>query len=84
MEKQIGQVTHYFKRIGVAVLELSDGLKVGDVLHIRGHTTDFTQQVASLEVEHQKVQVVGPGADVALKVGERVRRGDAVYRVTEQ
>ncbi len=84
MENHIGQVTHYFKRIGVAVLELSGGLKVGDVVHILGHSTDFTQPVESMEIEHQKVQSVGPGADVALKVIERVRKGDAVYKVIKE
>jgi predicted extracellular nuclease len=84
MEKQIGRVTHYFKRIGVAVLQLSDGLKVGDVVHIRGHAADFTQEVQSMEVEHQKVQSVGPGADVALRVTEHVHEGDAVYRVVAE
>jgi hypothetical protein len=84
MEKHIGRVTHYFKRIGVAVLELSDGLKVGDVVHIQGHATDFTQVVRSMEIEHQKAQSVGPGADVALKVIEHVHEGDAVYRVVEE
>ncbi len=83
MERRIGQVTHYFKRIGVAVLKLSGGLKVGDVVHIQGHTTDFTQRVESIEIEHQKIQSAGPGAEVALKVIERVRRGDAVYVVEE-
>jgi translation elongation factor EF-1alpha len=81
MENHIGRVTHYFKRIGVAVLDLSGGLKVGDVVHVKGHTTDFTQQVESMEIEHQKVQSVGPGADVALKVIEHVQKGDAVYKV---
>jgi len=83
-EQHIGRVTHYYKRIGVAVLELSGGLKVGDVVHIRGHTTDFTQPVESLEIEHQKIQSVGPGAEIALKVIERVRKGDAIYKVMEK
>jgi len=84
MEKHVGQIAHYFSRLGVAVLELRGGLKVGDVIHIRGHTTDFTQPVESMEIEHQKVQAVGPGAAVALKVVERVRRGDVVYKVTKE
>jgi translation elongation factor EF-1alpha len=84
MEKQIGQVTHYYGRIGVVVLELSGGLKVGDVVHIRGRITDFTQEVKSMEIEHQKVQSVGPGADVALKVIDRAREGDALYKVVEE
>jgi hypothetical protein len=84
MEKRIGRVTHYFKHIGVALLDLSGGLKVGDIVHIQGHTTDFTQPVESMEIEHQKVQSVGPGADVALRVNERVRTGDALYKVVEE
>lgn len=83
MEKRIGRVTHYFNRLGVAALELTDELKVGDVIHILGHTTDFTQTVSSMEIEHRKVISVGPGADVALKVEEPVRKGDVVYKVIE-
>ena len=84
MEKYIGKVTHYFTRIGVAVLELEDGLAVGDTVHICGHTTDFVQQVESLEVEHRKLQAAGAGADVALMVEERVRSGDKIYKVTDE
>jgi hypothetical protein len=84
MEKQIGEVTHYFHRIGVAALCLEDGLKIGDVVHIRGHTTDFAQPVASMEVDHRQIQSVGPRAHVAIKVDERVREGDAVYRISER
>jgi putative protease len=84
MEKYIGKVTHYFPRIGVAVLELEDGLTVGDTVHISGHTTDFIQLVKSMEVEHRKLQAVGAGADVALKVEERVRKADKVYKVMDR
>lgn len=83
MEQRIGLVTHYYKRIGVAVLELSGGLKVGDLVHIQGYVTDFTQPVESMEIEHQKVQSVGPHAAVALKVIDRVRPGDVVFKVVE-
>jgi len=82
-EQRIGLVTHYYKRIGVAVLELSGGLKVGDMVHIHGYVTDFTQPVESMEIEHQQIQSVGPRAAVALKVIDRVRPGDAVYKVSE-
>jgi hypothetical protein len=84
VEQYIGKVTHYFTRIGVAVLELEEGLAVGDTVHICGHTTDFVQQVESLEVEHRKLQAVGAGADVALMVEERVRSGDKIYKVIDQ
>jgi hypothetical protein len=82
MEKRIGNVTHYFDRIGVAVLDLEDGLKLGDTIHITGHRTDLLQRVSSMEIEHQKMQAVSAGADVALKVDEEVREGDKIYRVT--
>ena len=84
MEIQIGKVTHYYNRLGVGVLMLSGVLKVGDVIHILGHTTDFVQKVNSMEIEHQKVPSVGPGDDVALRVDETVRGGDIVYLVTRE
>lgn len=84
MEKRIGEVTHYFNQIKVAVLILVEGLTIGDELHIKGRTTDFKQKVESMEVDHHAVETVGPGAFVAIKVNERVRGGDEVYRVDER
>lgn len=84
MEKQIGKITHFYNQIGVAVLALDEGLKTGDVVHIVGHTTDLIQRVESMEVDHHKVEAVGPGADVALAVVGRVRPGDAIYKVEER
>jgi translation elongation factor EF-1alpha len=81
MEIQIGKVTHYYTRIGVGVLELSGELKVGDTVHIMGRITDFIQPVGSMEIEHQKVETVGPGDEVALKVDEYVRAGDTIFKV---
>ena len=81
MEQRIGQVTHYFNRVRVAVLDLSGELRVGDTIHIQGRDVDFTQGVQSMEIEHQKVQVVGPHAEVALQVIQPVRKGDAVFKV---
>lgn len=83
MNVRIGKVTHFFARISVAVLELSDELYVGDTILFLGHTTEFTQPVDSMEIEHQKVQSVGPGSEVALKVIQRVRAGDEVFKVVE-
>ena len=83
VETRIGSVTHYYGRIGVAVLNLDKMLQVGDTIRIRGHTTDFTQPVISMEIEHQKVQVAEPGSDIAVKLKDRVRRGDAVFKVEE-
>ncbi len=81
-EIQIGKVTHYYTRIGVAVLDLSGELKVGETVHIVGRITDFIQPVGSMEIEHQKMEVVGPGEEVALKVDDYVRAGDMIFKVT--
>ena len=84
MEVEIGRVTHYFSHLNVAVLQLTDHLKVGETVHILGHTTDFNQKVSSMEVDHHRVVVVEPGDHVALKVIEPVRAHDVIYRVTEE
>jgi translation elongation factor EF-1alpha len=81
-ETLIGKVTHYFDRIGVAVLELTGTLHVGDSIHFHGHSVDFTQAVGSLQIEHQNVQEAKPGQDVALKVDQKVHPNDSVFKVT--
>lgn len=81
---RIGKVTHFFDRISVAVLELSDKIRVGDHVHFLGHSTDFDQEVASLQIEHQPVEEAGPGQDVAIKVKQRVRPNDAVFKLTAE
>jgi putative protease len=83
METAIGIVTHYYSHLNVAVLQLTDRLKVGETIHICGHATDFTQTVASMEVNHHRVVVVEPGEDVAVKVVEPVHVHDKIYRVTK-
>ncbi len=80
-EKPIGKVTHYFGRISVAVLDLTEPLKVGETIHIKGHTTDLTQMVESMQVEHKDIQEAKPGDQVAIKVTGRVHEHDVVYRV---
>lgn len=80
MDIRIGKVTHYYNHIGVAVLELTDEIKIGDTITILGKTTEFTQQVSSLEIEHKKVLSAGPGIEVALKTEEPVRVGDSIYK----
>lgn len=79
--KLIGRVSHYFGNIGVAVLELSEKLSVGDTIRIVGGETDFTQIIDSMEIEHQKVKDAKPGDSVGLKVSEKVREGYKVYKV---
>jgi translation elongation factor EF-1alpha len=78
-ERPIGQVTHYFSKVGVAAIDLSDKLAVGQRIHIRGHTTDFITSVESMQIEHEQVSQAGPGASIGIKVTEKVRPGDMVY-----
>lgn len=80
-EERVGTVTHYFQQPEVGVIELSAAIRVGDTLHFRGATTDFRQAISSMEIDHEKVETAGPGDEVAVKVTERVRDGDEVFRV---
>jgi len=84
METKIGHITHFFNRISVAVLSLTEKLETGDRIQILGHTTDFIQNVSSMEIEHKKVLSAGPGDEVALKVNEPVRKGDEIFKVIEE
>ncbi|MBE9506641.1 MAG: translation elongation factor-like protein [Chloroflexi bacterium] len=81
-EKLIGKVSHWFGKIGVAGIELTGKLAVGDRVHVLGHTTDFEQEITSMQIMHQDVSEVGPGDDVAIKLELRARIGDSVYKVT--
>jgi len=79
--KLIGKVTHYFSKIWVAVIELSDVLKVGDTIRIVGGETDFNQVIESMEIEHQKVKEAKAGDSVGLKVSQKIREGYKVYKI---
>ena len=79
-EQPIGKITHYFPKISVAAATLTGELKVGDRVRVKGHTTDFTETIQSLEIEHQKVDRAGPGDKVAFEVSEKARPGDQVFR----
>jgi Elongation factor Tu domain 2 len=81
-EERVGVVTHYFSHLSVATVRLESGrLHLGDVIRVRGHTTDFTQRVESLEVNHAPTTDVGPNDDFGLKVVEHAREHDVVYKV---
>jgi len=81
IEEQVGTVTHFFSKISVAIIELSSPLKVGDTIHITGHTTDVTQPVTSMQVEHEQRQEAKAGDAVGVKVDAHVREGDKVFLV---
>jgi translation elongation factor EF-1alpha len=84
MEKELGRVTHFFPKISVAVIEITAGsLKIGETIHVKGHTSDFTQLVESLQWEHQSIPEAKMGASAGLKVKEHVREGDLVFKVEE-
>jgi putative protease len=82
-EIEIGTVVHYFDRPQVAVVRIVVGeIAVGDTLHFRGHTTDFSEAVASMELDHKPVERAGAGAEVAIKVIGRARVHDKVLKMT--
>jgi translation elongation factor EF-1alpha len=81
MEKEVGRITHFFTKIGVAVIEITGGsLKVGETIHIKGHTSDFKQTVESMQQEHQQIMEAKKGDSVGMKVEEPVREGDLVFK----
>lgn len=83
MEKEIGKIAHFFDKISVGIIELTDTLKVGDTIHIKGKETDFTQSVSSMQIEHEAVEEAKTGDAIGLKVIEPVREKDVVYKVEE-
>ena len=81
-EEQIGKISHYFGKLEVAAIELTEGsLAVGDTIHIKGHTTDLTETVDSIQIEHDQVQSAKKGESIGIKVVEHVREHDLVYKV---
>jgi len=84
VEVKIGEVTDYFVNIGVAALEIENGeLQVGDTIHFLGHTTDFVQKINSMQIKNQSVDFAKSGEGVGIKVTDRVRHGDIVYKFVD-
>ncbi len=81
MSEKIGEVTHYFTDIEVGIIKLEDKLEVGDKIRVKGSTTDFEQEVTSMEIDREEVEESGAGESVGMKVKERVREGDEVYKL---
>lgn len=80
-EREIGRIRDYFAHVGVVAIELDEELRVGDMLHFVGHTTDFMEEVKSIEIEHHTVDHANPGDNVGVRVHQRVRHHDKVYKV---
>ncbi|MEE9203182.1 MAG: translation elongation factor-like protein [Dehalococcoidia bacterium] len=83
VEEEIGRVSHFFSHVVVAGIELSAPIKVGDKIHIKGHTTDLEMSVDSMQIDNANVDEAKAGDSIGVKVPDRVRPGDQVYRVTE-
>ncbi|HIE51219.1 MAG TPA: translation elongation factor-like protein [Armatimonadetes bacterium] len=84
-EVEVGKVVHFFPRPSAAGIEITAGtLKIGDTIHIKGHTTDFEQVIESMQIQNQPITEAKVGDLVGIKVRERVRAGDTVYKVTEE
>lgn len=81
---QIGQISHFYDHINVASLVLTEPLRVGDTIHILGHSTDFRQEVSSIQIEHQTVEEAKPGDDVGIKVIQKVHPHDKVFKLTDE
>lgn len=77
--KKIGAVTHYYSKLGVAIVKLAGQLKVGENVQFKGHTTDFKQQVSEMQLDHKEIEVGKRGQEVGIKIDEKVRDGDEVY-----
>jgi len=84
MEKLIGKITHYFGKIDVGIIKIENGeLNIGDTVHIKGHTSDFMQQISSMQIEHEQIKKATKGDDIGIKVDQKVHEHDEVYLVTD-
>lgn len=81
--KEVGTVTHFFSKISVAIVDLSDTISVGARILIKGMTTSVEQTVDSMQIEHKDVQKADAGLSIGLKVNDRVREGDTVYQILQ-
>ena len=82
--ERIGDVIHFYGKIDVAVLQLSKNMKIGDMIHFLGSHTDFQQEVTSMQIEHEPVTEGKTGEEIAIKVIQRARKGDAIFRITDE
>ena len=85
VKEKIGVVIHFFTKIGVAAIKISDGeLKIGDIIHVVGSHTDFKQKIDSMQIDGKPVDIVRADDDVGIKLKYRVRENDIVYKSTEE
>ena len=79
--QEVGRIAHFFSKISVAVVELKAPLSVGDKIRVQGPTTNFEQTIQSMQIEHENVKSAKKGESIGLKVNERVRENDTVFKV---
>jgi putative protease len=85
VEEKIGVIEHFFNKVSVAAIKITNGeLKIGDTIHIVGASTDVIQKIESMEINRVPVESVKPGDDVGIKVKDRVREHDVVYKIVEE
>ena len=83
-EQQIGNISHWFGKINVAVIEIHKGsLTIGDTIRIKGQTSDFTQTIESMQLDGEIVESAKKGMSIGIKVSDRARRTDNVYKITD-
>jgi len=82
-EEEVGKVSDFFAKPVVAGIDLTGTLKAGDKIHIKGHTTDLEMVIASMQIDNENVSEAKKGESVGVKVPDRVRAGDTVYKVTD-
>ncbi|HOS88514.1 MAG TPA: translation elongation factor-like protein [bacterium] len=78
-EKKIGTITHFFDNISVGIIKLEGDIKIGDRVRFQGATTNFEQEITSMQYEHENIESAKKGQEVGVKTNEKVREGDDVY-----
>jgi len=79
MAKKLGVVTHYYNDLGVGIFKAESPIKVGDRVHVKGHTTDFEQEITEMQFDHKPIEAAKKGQEVGVKVENQVREGDEIY-----
>ena len=83
-EEKVGKVAKFFAKPGVAAIEITDGtLSIGDKIKIKGHTTDFEDTISSMQEDNEPIEKAAPGQLIGIKVKDRVREHDIVYKITD-
>ena len=83
-EKKVARITHFFDKIGVAVMKIEDSsISVGETIHIKGSTTDFEQEISSMQIDHSEVEQADPGQSVGIKLDKKAREQDLVYKILD-